>query len=313
MDPKGAPSRFLEPAALQELNNLRFAGKRIVEGSFAGKHRSRMRGSSVEFAGFREYSPGDDLRRLDWKVLARTKRPYVRTYDEETNLSCLLVVDTSASMDFGARRGAKTAADKRGASLSKLDYCRFLVAALAYLIVENRDQAGLALMGEKLDTWCEPGSTQQHLDKLLNIMQRAKISPRTRLAEGLATLFTLCRRRGVLVLVSDFLDSDVDEMFKAIRLFRHRRFEVILFHVAHPGELELPEGRSFKFFDPEGGGETDADPQQVQVEYQKAFEAHQTRVRNMAIGAGCEYQFIYTATPYPEAIRAYLRMREASA
>lgn len=301
---------FLEPAALQELGNLRFAARRIVDGAFAGRHRSKMKGSSVEFADYREYSPGDDLRRLDWKVFMRTQRPFIRTFDEETNMSCHLVLDTSASMDFGKNTPGARKGD-RATSLSKLDYCRFLAAALAYLVVDNRDQAGLGLIGEKLDDWREPGSTRRHLDELLNILERAQVAPKTNLAQGLMSLFTMCRRKGVLVLISDFLDNDLDGLFKTLRLFRHRRFEVILFHVAHPEELELPEGRSFRFFDPEGGGEIDADPQQVFLDYQREFEGHCRRIRGMSLAAGCEYNYVETHTPYPDAIRAYLRSREA--
>src|SRR5947207_10532016 len=113
-----ASFHYLEPAALQELKNLRFAAKRIVEGSFAGRHRSKMRGSSVEFADYREYTPGDDLRRLDWKVYMRSRRPYIRTYDEETNMSCLLALDVSASMAFGGKAALKST-EGRGAGLSK--------------------------------------------------------------------------------------------------------------------------------------------------------------------------------------------------
>jgi uncharacterized protein (DUF58 family) len=297
---------FLEPAALQELKNLRFAAKRIVEGSFAGRHRSRLRGSSVEFADYREYAPGDDLRRLDWKVFLRTRRPYVRTFDEETNMSVLLALDTSASMNFGGgdSRG------ERGAALSKLDYCRYLTAALAYLVVNSRDQAGLALAGTRLDYWCEPGSTRLHLDTLLSALERATVAPSTRLAAALGTLYTLCRSRGLLVLVSDFLDDDLPGLFHHVRLFRHRRFEVILFHVVHPEELTLPEGRAVQFYDLEGPGVLEADPQDVHAGYTEAFAAHRETVRSMAIASGCEYELIDTRTPYPDAIRRYLRMRE---
>ncbi|MCZ7644414.1 MAG: DUF58 domain-containing protein [Planctomycetota bacterium] len=301
--------RFLEPAALQELKNLRFIAKRIVEGSFAGRHRSNIRGSSVEFADYREYSPGDDLRRLDWKVYLRTRRPYIRTFDEETNLTVLLAVDTSRSMDFGGResRGA------RGAALTKLNYARYLAAALAYLVVQSRDQAGLALVANDLAGWHAPGSTHRHLDGLLNLLERAEVGKSTRLGAGLESLFTLVRRRGILILVSDFLDENLDDLFRMVRLYRHRRFEVILFHVIHPEEQALPYGRNFRFVDSEGGGELEVDPRDVEQGYAAAFEAHRLRVRNLALGCGCEYEPVETGVTYPDAIRAYLRVREAFA
>ncbi len=303
---------FLDPAALQDLKNLRFAAKRIVEGSFAGRHRSKLRGSSVEFADYREYTPGDDLRRLDWKVFMRTRRPYVRTYDEETNMNCLLALDISASMAFGGTGVLKPGSIDRAAGLSKLDYCRFLAAGLAYLIVENRDEAGLALLGQGLSDYSAPRSTRSHLDELLNKLERAQVAPVTRLAAGLQTLFSLCRKRGVLVLISDFIDEHLDEFFQAIRLFRHRRFEIVLFHVVHPEELALPQGRAIRFYDPESLHEVEIDPQDVERDYLDGFNAHLQRVRNMALGSGCEYEMIDTRTPYPDAIRAYLRAREAA-
>lgn len=298
---------YLDPSALQELKNLRFAAKRIVEGTTAGRHRSSLRGSSVEFADYRAYTPGDDLRRLDWKVYLRTKKPYVRTYDEETNMAVTILLDVSASMDFGGVNQS----GERGAALTKLDYSRFLAAALAYLVVDCRDQAALGLGGDGLKGWCAPGATRIHLDTLLTKIEKAPVSVRTDLGSALSTLYTLSRRRGVLVLISDFLDSSLDTLFQSIRLFRHRRFEVLLFHIIHPDELALPEGRAFRFFDPEGGAELEVDPQDVAAHYLEAFEAHRLRVRNMAIGCGCEYERIDTHTPYPEAIRAYLRRREA--
>jgi hypothetical protein len=152
-----------------------------------------------------------------------------------------------------------------------------------------------------------------HLDELLNKLERAQISPGTRLAAGMHTLFTLCRKRGMLVLISDFLDEDLDAFFQSVRLFRHRRFEIVLFHIVHPEELALPEGRAIRFYDSESPREVEIDPQDVERDYLAAFAAHRQRVRNMALGSGCEYQALETGTPYPDAIRAYLRAREAGA
>ena len=307
--PKRAAQKFafLDPAALQELKNLRFAARRIVEGTTAGRHRSNVRGSSPEFADYRAYTPGDDLRRLDWKVYLRIGRPFVRTYDEETNMNVSLALDVSASMNYGGSDSSSA----RGARLTKLDYSRFLAAALAYLVVDSRDRAALALVGDGLQGWSQPGSTRTHLDKLLANIEQARTATKTNLAAALQTLFTLTRRRGVLVLISDFLGQNLDELFQAVRLFRHRRFEVVLFHIIHPEELSLPDGRAFRFFDPEGEGQLEVNPQEMIEHYQKEFELYRQRLRNLAVGCGCEYELLNTTTPYPEAIRSYLRRREA--
>lgn len=301
--------RFLEPAALQGMKNLRFAARRVVEGSFSGRHRSKMRGSSVEFADYREYSPGDDLRHLDWKVYLRTRRPYVRTYVEETNLSVNLLLDVSASMAFGGREPA-VQDSRRGARLTKLDYCRYLAASLAYLIVSSRDQAGLALVDQDVQEYCAPGATFRHLDVLLNAIERAEPGRGTRLGASLDKIYALCRRRGILIVISDFLDDRMEELFRAIRLFRHRRFEVILFHVVHPEELHLPEGRAFRFYDPESKGEVEVDPQDVQSDYDLAFEDFRRSVRAKALGSGCEYEMVNTRTPYPDLLHHYLLFRQ---
>lgn len=295
--------RYHDPCALAALRNLRLAARRVVEGSFAGRHRSRLRGSSVEFADYREYAPGDDLRRLDWKALARLGRPYLRTYDEETNLRCLFVLDTSASMDFG---GAAT-----GTAWSKLDYARFLTAALAHLVVSGRDQAGLAMGGDRLERYVEPRASFSHLDVLLHAIEDAKPVSRTDLAALLEGLFPLLRRRAMLVVVSDFLEADSDPLFRALRMYRHRRFEVILFHLLDPAERDLPAGAAFRFLDPEGPATVSAAPADVRAAYRERLEAHAEGIRRGAAAVGCEYERLHTEVPYAEALRRFLQMREA--
>jgi uncharacterized protein (DUF58 family) len=294
-----AEQSFLQPQALQGLRNLRLAAKRIVEGSFAGRHRSRLRGSSVEFADYREYAPGDDLRRLDWKAFARLGRPYLRTYDEETNLRCVFVLDASGSMDFGP------------AGVTKLDYARYLLAATAYLVSESRDQAGLAVGADRLEQFLEPRSGSQHLDRVLDVLERIAPKPKTDLAALLDGLFPRLRRRSLLLVYSDFLVADLDALFKALRVFRHRGSEVVLFHVLDPAERELPDGRAYRFRDAEGPGAVDASPDEVRAAYRERLDEFLVDVRRRAAGSGCDYERLDTDLPYPEALRRFLRHREA--
>jgi uncharacterized protein (DUF58 family) len=301
--PPGQPRfRFHDPVALQGLHNLRLAARRIVEGSFAGRHRSRMRGSSVEFADYREYTPGDDLRRLDWKAFARLGRPFLRTFDEETNLRCLFILDTSASMDFGAQGHTR---------LSKLDYARFFLAAMAYLVIQCRDQAGLAFGADSLEFHLEPRASRHHLDLLLNALEKVRPVPRTRLPALLQGLFPLTRRRSMLIVCSDFIENDPAEMFRMLRLYRHRHFEVILFHLLDPQERDLPSGASYRFLDPEGPAAVNASPAEIRDGYRERLEAWCANIRQQALGCGCEYERIETDTPYPEALRKYLQFRES--
>jgi uncharacterized protein (DUF58 family) len=291
---------FLEPQALQRLRNLRLAARRIVEGTYAGRHRSRLRGSSVEFADYREYSPGDDLRRLDWKAFVRLGRPYLRTFDEETNLRCTFVLDTSESMNFGR-------------PVTKLDYSRFLTAAMAYLVVQSRDQAGLALGADRVETYIEPQASFSHLDRLLSPLEKVKPCPRTNLAAVLNGLLPMMRRRAMLLVVSDFLDPSTREFFKAVRVFRYRHFEVILFHVIDPVERDLPQGAAFQFHDPESAGKIDASPEEIRREYRRRFDEFQEHIRQQAAACGCDYERLDTRVAYPEALLRYLRFRESVA
>jgi uncharacterized protein (DUF58 family) len=295
--------RFLEPAALQGLRNLRLAARRIVEGSFAGRHRSRLRGSSVEFADYREYTPGDDLRRLDWKALARMGRPYLRTFDEETNLRCVFVLDRSSSMQF---RG-----DPSKTRWTKLEYARYFLAATAYLVTQSRDQVGLAVGSGGLDQYLEAQSGFAHLDLVLHALEAITPAPKTDLGKILTDLYPRLRRRAVLVLFSDFLSPSSDDLFQALRVYRHRQFEAILFHVIDPLERDLPEGGSFRFRDPEGPEAVDAAPADVRVAYRERFAKFLEDTRRQALASGCDYEQIGTDVPYPEALRRFLRLREA--
>ena len=295
--------RFLDPKALQGLRNLRLAAHRIVEGTFAGSHRSRLRGSSVEFADYREYTPGDDLRRLDWKAFARMGRPYLRTYDEETNLRCIFVLDVSASMDFGQgglRQG-----------WTKLEYARYLLAATAYLVTLSRDQSGLALGADRLDQYIEPQAGFGHLDRVLYAIEGVKPQERTNLGALLGDLFPRLRRRAMLVVFSDFLEASSEELFRSLRIFRHRHCEVILFHVLDPLERDLPAGGSYRFEDPEGPGAIDASPVEIRDAYRDRLRRFLDDVRRQALACGCDYERIDTDLPYPEALRRFLRFRES--
>ena len=199
-------SRFLEMGALSQLAHLRFATKHVVEGAYSGRHRSRHLGGSSEFREHRQYSPGDDVRRLDWKVLGRTGRSYVRIFEDETNLVATLVLDVSRSMLFGAR----SARDTTG---SKLDYGRYLCAALGHIITKEQDRFGLALASASLDAYlpARAGSTQ--LDAVLAAIEDVRPVPDTNLAVPLRDLFARLRGRGVLIIVSDFLEEDLEALF----------------------------------------------------------------------------------------------------
>jgi uncharacterized protein (DUF58 family) len=293
--------RFLDLRALAALSRLRFAPHQRIDGSFSGKHPSRAQGGAGEFVDYREYASGEDLRRLDWKILARTGRAYIRLCQDETNLVCTLVLDASESMRFGDEPDGR-----RGGNGSKLEYVQFLASALGHLISRQQDQAGLAVIADSLREFLVPSAAPGHVARMLDFVENLDTTPVTRLGQGLRELYRQLSRRGVLVIMSDFLVDDLDDAFSAIRLFRHRQFEVIVLHIVHPGEERLPEGRAYRFVGLENDGSVDASPHEVREIYQERFEAHMAMVRSMALSTGCDYRRVSTAIPYLQTLIEFL-------
>ncbi len=291
-------SRFLDRRALAGLAHMRFTTRHRVEGSYSGRHQSRQQGGAGEFVDFREYSGGEDLRRLDWKVMARTGKAFVRLHQEETNLVCTLAIDGSGSMDFAGNN-----ATKQG---SKLEYAQYLATALSYVIGLGQDQVGLAVLGEKLTEHLPPGGTPQHLSLVIEQIEKIQTQPVAHSAGALRELFERTNRRGVLLFLSDFLMEDIEETFAALRLFRHRGLEVIALHLVHPDEETLPEGGSYRFVGLENEGSLNCSPSEIRAVYQERFSAYTTMVRQMALAAGCDYRRVSTALPYLESLGEFL-------
>ena len=296
--------------ALAKLTHLRFSTRHMIEGTYAGRHRSRKRGGAGEFADYREYVEGEDLRRLDWKLLARSNRAYIRLYQEETNLLCTLVLDASASMRFGEHQKRLFAANTAEGG-SKLSYVQHLATAFSQLIANQQDQVGLAVIADRLTDCIPAGSTAGHVKMLHDAIANMQTAPGTDLAAGLHSLFTRGYRRGVLLVMSDFLVDDLEATFAPLRLFRHSHWEVVLLHIVHPDEERLPAGLAYRFEGLEGDGRVDCSPQEVRAEYEKRFENHAAMVRSLALSTGCDYRRISTATPYLSTLRQFLVERTA--
>jgi uncharacterized protein (DUF58 family) len=286
-------SRFLDLRALAALEHLRFTTTQRLEGTYSGRHPSRRHGGAGEFADFREYADGEDLRRLDWKVLARTGRAYTRLYQDETNLVCTLTVDASASMAYG--RGG-----------TKLEYLQYLATAFTHVIGRQQDHVGLAVVADKLHDFYPPGSTAGHIAHLQTIIEKLPTWPVTELAKALRELFQRVTRRGALIVLSDFLTDDLEAVFAAFRLFRHRRWEVILLHLVHPEEERLPQGAAYRFEGLENEGRVDCSPAEIRRLYEERFESHAAMLRTLALGAGCDYRRVSTAIPYLRTLGGFL-------
>ena len=285
--------RFLELGALASLDHLRFAPRRRLEGTYSGRYASRRLGGAGEFADFREYAGGEDLRRIDWKVLARTDKAFTRVYQDENNLVSTIVLDASGSMNFGSPR-------------TKLEYAQYFATALSYLIGRQQDQVGLAIVSDRLEAHLPPGGTQAHVAVLHDAIERLTPRPATKLADGLSTLFQRSPTRGVLVLLSDFLVEPLDDVFAVLRQFRHRGWDVLVLHIVHPDEERLPAGVSYRYVGLEDDGVIDGSPEMIADDYARRFEAHAGMVRTLAAATGCDYFRVSTAVPYLRTLGHFL-------
>lgn len=289
---------YLDPAAIARLKDMDFIAKTIVEGYFIGKHRSPFKGTSSEFADYRPYSPGDDIRKIDWKVFARTDRNYVKLFREETNLITYLVVDKSGSMRY-----------QGDGKLSKLAYASYLTAALAYLLIKRGDKVGLTVFDSQIRWLIRPGGSMPHLFQILSALENLRPGRTTNLSEALRLAFPLYTRRGLLVVISDFLEQP-RTIFEALFRYRHKRFDIILFQILHPDEVDLPERPNLRFIDSETSASVTAEPSVIRAEYRAEMQRFLDEMALSARGQRVDYNMVTTATPYQFALERYLQQRK---
>lgn len=299
MNHSDAVPSYLDPETLSRVARLDLVARLVVEGFITGLHRSPYHGFSVEFSEHRAYMPGDPLRDLDWKAYAKSDRLYVKQYEEETNLKAYILCDVSGSMDFCA-----------GAPMSKYRYATCLSAALAYLMLRQRDAVGLMLFRDAVESYVPPRSVQSHLQTLLKEIDRIQPESDTHMAPAFHDLAERIGRRGLIVVLSDLLD-DPQEVLRGLRHFRHRGHEVVVFHLLDPRELDLEFDRETRFFDLE---QTDqiitTQPLQVRREYGKMMEEIVETYRRSCAEAHIDYALIETSTPFDQALSRYLAQRK---
>jgi uncharacterized protein (DUF58 family) len=278
--------KYLRPEDIRHLDSFEFAPKAVVEGYYAGRHRSRSRGSSTEFHDYRQYSPGDDPALVDWRVFARSDRHFIRTFVQETDMNCTIFLDSSASMGFGE-------------PISKLEYASFFAAALAYLVIRSSDRVALQTFDDGIREFFPPGGTRRHLNQILTALENNTPGKETSLAEALSRSFPLLRRRGALVILSDFLD-DTGEIFSALSPYIHRGFRIYLFHILDPMEMDLPNRGLTTFHDLETGGNIVAHTEQLRQEYSRHIHNHMAQLRQMAVRRRIQYVPAQTNTTFYE-------------
>ena len=292
---------FLTPAELQKISNLQVVARLVVEGFFSGLHKSPHKGFSVEFAQHRQYVQGDEIRRLDWKVFGKTDRFYIREYEEETNLRATVLLDLSGSMAYGRR------------ALTKAQYATRLAAALAYLMLQQRDSVGLVTFDTKIRRYIPPRSSVPHLRTILDELQQAQPGGETGLGAVFHDLVLRIHRRGLLIIITDGF-GDVKELVSALAHFRSAHHEILLFQILDRDEVEFPFNQWTRFESLEQADQFRLlDPAQFRAVYLENFRKFQEEFT-----AGCHRHRIDLVTmmtdqPYAEALAQYLTRRFARA
>jgi uncharacterized protein (DUF58 family) len=288
--------KYLRPEQVRQMAGMQLIARTVVEGFVTGLHRSPHHGFSTEFSDHRQYVPGDELRHLDWLALARTDRYFVKRYEQETNLRCYVLLDCSASMAYGS------------GGISKFEYGCYLAATLAYLMVRQQDSVGLVLFDEAIRRNLPPRSTATHLNTLLEELERTTPGRQTGVSRTIHDVAGSIRRRALVVLISDLYD-DPAEVRRALQHFRHRRHEVIVFHVLDPFELDFPFTKLVGFEDMETGEQIQIDPKQVRQTYQEEIGAFLADLRRTCSESRIEYVLADTRTPFERMLVKYLSRR----
>ena len=288
----------LAPASLARLKGLGLRARTVVEGYVSGMHRSPYHGFSIEFAEHREYSPGDDLRRLDWKVFGRTDKFYLKQFEDETNLLCHLLLDASRSMTY---RGPD-------AAFSKLEYAQCAAAALAYLILHQQDSAGLVTFDREVRTVLRPSGNPSHMQQILQALDDVRPAEKTAMGPIFHDLAERFKRRGIVIILSDLFD-DVTALLAGLKHFRHRRHEAIVMHVLDPAEIEFPFREPTLFRGLERPEQAIVDPGGVRKAYRREFEAFLHAVREGCRRHEIDYVLLRTDQSLEVVLSSYLASR----
>lgn len=300
--------RYLDPAALARVKNLSMVARGVVEGFISGLHSSPYKGFSVEFAEHREYSRGDNLRFLDWRMLARTDRLYIKQYEEETNLKAQIILDTSGSMLY-----------RHGKALSKLEYSAYLTAVLAFLMTRQQDAVGLTTFDEQVQFDMPARTSPRHFGEMMRQLEglcdrlkqregETTAASGTNVGDTLHRLAERFKRRCLIILVSDLYD-DPDAVMRALHHFRHRRHEVILFHVFDQTEIEFPFKETMRLVDMETGERLQIDPSYVRDDYKRQIEDFIEFYRRSCADCQIDYVMTHTSVPYDLMLSRYLHRR----
>jgi uncharacterized protein (DUF58 family) len=287
-------ARFVDPAVLARIGNLELVARSVVDGVINGLHRSPYFGASVDFAEHRGYVPGDDIRRVDWRVFARTDKYFVKEFEADSNANFSVLLDVSKSMAFGAR-------------ITKLDYAKTLAACLTYLVNKQRDRVGVVVFDEDIVAHVPPSA--KHLEVVLHTLDRAKATRPGRLGPPLRKLAEHFGRRGIVVVISD-LYEEPEEVMDALSLIRFRGNDVVLFHVLDPAEIDFSFDAAASFEDLESGEQLPVIPDALREQYRAMVREHIAALTSRANEQRVDYNLLNTTIPLDYALFNYMSIRD---
>ena len=288
-------ARFVDPKVLARIRNLELLARTVVDGFINGLHRAPYFGASIDFAEHRGYVAGDDIRRVDWKLYARTDRYFVKQYEADTNTNFAVLLDVSKSMSFASQ------------GISKLEYASYLSACLAYLSQRQRDRVGIVTFDQDIVSFVPPSA--KHFNVLLHTLDRARAEKPGRVLATLGKVAEHFKRRSIIALVSDLYENP-DDVLEAMKPYRFLGNDLVVFHVMDPAELEFPYSEASRFQDLETGEEIPVIPDSFADEYRKMMQTHLEALRSKFAEARIDYVLLNTSKPLDEALFAYLGHRE---
>jgi uncharacterized protein (DUF58 family) len=288
-------ARFVDPKVLARIGNLELVARSVVDGFINGLHRSPYFGASVDFAEHRGYVPGDDIRRVDWRLYARTDRYYIKEYEADSNSNFAVLLDVSRSMGFGSE------------GLTKLDYSRMLAGCLTYLVHRQRDRVGLVAFDSDIVEFVPPSA--KHMDTVLHVLDRLKPARPGSMREPMNKIAEHFGRRGLLVLISD-LYEEPDALLEAIGPLRFRGHDMIVFHVMDRAELDFEYADPSAFEDLESGEQIPIVPEALAGQYRELVQAHITGLTERFSANRIDYTLVNTSAPLDHALFSYLSTRE---
>lgn len=288
---------YLHPDVVARLGSMELRARLVVEGFITGLHRSPFHGFSAEFSEHRQYRPGDDLKHIDWKIYGRSDRFYVKQYEDETNLRCMIALDMSASMGYAS-----------AGQITKFQYASYLGASLSYLVLKQRDAAGLALYTTDITTYIPPRSKSSYAREIIRGLENARPQNATGTATALHRLAERLTRRGLVIIISDLFDEPAS-LLQALRHFRHDKHDVLVMHILDPREVDFNFSSAAIFKDMETGIEVTTQPLHIQRSYRNVFEDFCTTIKRGCHAQNVDYVRITTDTSFDVALRQYLNKR----